>query len=1099
MKVTKVTLILGILLIFLTIGAVSATDINNTVTDSGNTTITDTNSAVDVSSNPVTTVSNAQAVSNVQTATSSKSYNITNDSYATYFDESGNIKNTSGISSGDTINIGNINGKNFIITTPLTITSMNSTSVLSNGTITLSTGSDGSTITGLTLISNTTSGITVYSSNNTITKNNIEIGGNNSYAIMAVGGDNNIITYNTINMNGINPYTYAIDIGASWTDGTATIKGYSIKGNNITANIDNNYVAGIYSSGLINSEIADNYFALSSNKFVYGIATSNNWGLTNTTGNITISKNKVIGLGEMVYLIETFKNTEMTITGNNLSGIGDGIYGIAGSALTNSKINNNEITVLGGNIANMNITNNDVIPNGNAGITLIADSTGNTISANNLNILDAYGMNILGSSNDILNNNINLTTSDNYTYYMVNCINMVANNTLDNTNIVGNTITYNSGASYVYGINIGINYPNTGEYNNFTISGNTINGNGNTKNVIYGMYVVGLDNSKIASNYIDLMNSKTAYGITGNNVYGSTIIPTNVTINKNTVKVTNTTMAYLIGSLFELNNYTITENTLTGNAAGIYAISGYGLTNSTINNNNIAITGGNISALNYTDGDAIKHGNAAIKLIKGSTGNNIADNTINNVNTYGVDLESSSNTIQANDITLTANSNADKNQYGSINLIGVYAIDDGLTDVNITNNNVKLSGTADYNYGVDIGSTGSADTNILINGNTITGTLDSNYVAGVYTYGANDTTISNNNINLKSNKFVYGISTEPLWGYTSSNNVITYNNVTGQGVDVRLIEAVNSKNDTIAYNNLKGKGDAVYGVSGYALDDTVINRNVMTLIGGDASNVTTYDMIPAGNAAVILMGNSTGSYITNNTFMTNQDVYINTTGSSNLTIYNNTNKTVNLSTVLTINNFTEVYGAGQNLTGKLTDEFGNVLVGQHIALNLTNPRNGLSKVYWVTTDTNGEFQLQINLWIGTYTATASYAGATIKNMTYAASKDVTANVVVTNATDNRTSTILKVNNYTAVYGTVGNLTGTLFANGAVLVGQHIALNLTRLSSGASKIYYVTTDTEGAFQLAIELGAGKYTVASSYAGTAAYQPSSASGTIVITKA
>ena len=45
---------------------------------------------------------------------------------------------------------------------------------------------------------------------------------------MAVGGDNNIITYNTINMNGINPYTYAIDIGASWTDGTATIKGLSI-------------------------------------------------------------------------------------------------------------------------------------------------------------------------------------------------------------------------------------------------------------------------------------------------------------------------------------------------------------------------------------------------------------------------------------------------------------------------------------------------------------------------------------------------------------------------------------------------------------------------------------------------------------------------------------------------------------------------------------------------------------------------------------------------------------------------------------------------------------------------------------------------------
>ena len=59
---------------------------------------------------------------------------------------------------------------------------------------------------------------------------------------------------------------------------------------------------------------------------------------------------------------------------------------------------------------------------------------------------------------------------------------------------------------------------------------------------------------------------------------------------------------------------------------------------------------------------------------------------------------------------------------------------------------------------------------------------------------------------------------------------------------------------------------------------------------------------------------------------------------------------------------------------KLTDLNGNPIIGQHIALNLTRLSNGLNKVYWVTTDTNGEYQLEINLGAGSYTADCSYAG-----------------------------------------------------------------------------------------------------------------------------
>ena len=44
----------------------------------------------------------------------------------------------------------------------------------------------------------------------------------------------------------------------------------------------------------------------------------------------------------MVYLIETFKNTEMNIINNELSANGNGVYAIAAYSITNSNSNNND-------------------------------------------------------------------------------------------------------------------------------------------------------------------------------------------------------------------------------------------------------------------------------------------------------------------------------------------------------------------------------------------------------------------------------------------------------------------------------------------------------------------------------------------------------------------------------------------------------------------------------------------------------------------------------------------------------------------------------------------------------------------------------------
>ncbi len=210
---------------------------------------------------------------------------------------------------------------------------------------------------------------------------------------------------------------------------------------------------------------------------------------------------------------------------------------------------------------------------------------------------------------------------------------------------------------------------------------------------------------------------------------------------------------------------------------------------------------------------------------------------------------------------------------------------------------------------------------------------------------------------------------------------------------------------------------------------------------------------------------------------------------------NSTNGTVIITnpysnTKLTAENFTETYGDGQNFTATLTDSNGYYVVGQHIALNLS--RNGQSKVYWATTDENGQIQLPINLYIGDYTVTYSFAG----NTKYNASMG-TANIVV-KAPENKTVTVLTVNNLTEVYGAAQNLTGTLTANGGALVGQHVAIKLTN-SNGQSKVYWRTTDTTGSYQIPIELYAGSYTVNVSYEGTSYYTSSAVDGTITVTNA
>ena len=191
---------------------------------------------------------------------------------------------------------------------------------------------------------------------------------------------------------------------------------------------------------------------------------------------------------------------------------------------------------------------------------------------------------------------------------------------------------------------------------------------------------------------------------------------------------------------------------------------------------------------------------------------------------------------------------------------------------------------------------------------------------------------------------------------------------------------------------------------------------------------------------------------------------------------------------------TGVYGEDNEFNGVLTDKDGNALSGYHIALNLTRLSSGASKIYWVTTDYNGNYVLPINLAPGVYTVRTSiddknFTGSSLSSLII---EDPNSNT----SDDNRTVTVLNTPNLNLVNGVGGVFEGLLLDNlGYGVAGQHVDLKLSNVH-GQYKVYSVTTDYEGKFSLPINLGLGTYTVESIYNGTGDYQGTSNIKTIKV---
>ena len=168
---------------------------------------------------------------------------------------------------------------------------------------------------------------------------------------------------------------------------------------------------------------------------------------------------------------------------------------------------------------------------------------------------------------------------------------------------------------------------------------------------------------------------------------------------------------------------------------------------------------------------------------------------------------------------------------------------------------------------------------------------------------------------------------------------------------------------------------------------------------------------------------------------------------------------------LTGNNLTKFYGEDVSFNISLHNN-SKPIVGESINITLSN-NQGASKIYTVTTNNEGYGFLPVNLGIGYYTAKSEYSNLILFNSIHIL-KNNTPYLVSTDFTEN--------------YGEGKYFTGILYDSyGNGIAGMHISLNLTRLSSGASKVYDTVTDYTGLYSLQINLAPGYYTALSSFKG------------------
>ncbi len=376
-------------------------------------------------------------------------------------------------------------------------------------------------------------------------------------------------------------------------------------------------------------------------------------------------------------------------------------------------------------------------------------------------------------------------------------------------------------------------------------------------------------------------------------------------------------------------------------------------------------------------------------------------------------------------------------------------------------------------------STGTySDLQKLINSNSNSITLDKNYTYNAATDAnyINGITISSKDYTINGNNFtINGANTARIINFAGTGT-LTINNlnlINGKTTENgAAIDATNTGNILITGSNLANnnanQGGAVYTTGNVNIKSSYIINNTANIGSG----------VYAGTATIqynIITGNS----------IINKVIYVTNTSKSNTNFNWWGRNEPEINTLTNVNTNCFVIASIKS--------YDSVMVNQTTPIEITlNSYTDGKKTYYlgVNLPTNyvkfqaetGKFTVTEGyLTDGTMTTIYTSPEIGIVNVT-AKIDDQTVNFLL-NVTEIPKNTLLYGYDFVEYFGEGQNYTIKLTdILGNPIVGQHLALNLTRLSNMASKVYWTTTDIEGYGYLQINLAPGLYSVQAFYSDT-----------------
>lgn len=355
----------------------------------------------------------------------------------------------------------------------------------------------------------------------------------------------------------------------------------------------------------------------------------------------------------------------------------------------------------------------------------------------------------------------------------------------------------------------------------------------------------------------------------------------------------------------------------------------------------------------------------------------------------GIYTEGSANlNIASNNIAIEYN-----NASGAYDTIHALYIGGGDNAV-VENNNISIKGHT-YVYGITIDGK-----NFTIASNAFYSDSDNNYADGIQIYDNSNGIIKDNEVFVESPVVAYGIYSSN-WGDKANNIIYEGNNVAGNSTYIYGIY-VSGNNETLTGNEITLVGNFTTGVASSAAN-VILNKNDIVTSGNNIGNASNCgDSIIAETTGIkIAYGNAS---VTNCTVKTTGENTVNTTGSGSVTynyLVSNTglgDKTVqsNNKTIvenngpeflLTVPELVKIYGSADKLTAILTDASHNPIANANITFTI-NGRN-----YTKTTNETGVASMNINLYPGVFTVSASYNDTTVNSTVIVTSSIIGDNIV----------------------------------------------------------------------------------------------------------